>query len=240
MAFVHLRTHTEFSVVDGTLRVDDAVSAAAADGQAALAITDLSNLFGAIKFYSAARKAGVKPIVGADVWLEPEGSEKSPARIVLLVSSRQGYLNLSELLSRAWLQGGQKTHATVHRAWLAELGDGLIALSGAEYGPIGHALAALGLEADLDADDRLHAGGAGSAVELDRAEQVAEVGDRQRPLAVGGRGGHGLVDAQGSVDDRELGVDAQVDEGHGRHFRDRSRPFPLGETLFHTQKRDFR
>src|SRR6185295_10963511 len=101
MAFVHLRTHTEFSVVDGTLRIDEAVGAAAGDRQAALAITDLSNLFGAIKFYSAARKAGVKPIIGADVWMEPEGGEKAAARIVLLVSSKQGYLNLSELLSRA-------------------------------------------------------------------------------------------------------------------------------------------
>ena len=61
MAFIHLRTHTEFSVVDGTLRIDDVVGAAAADEQGALAITDLSNLFGAVKFYSAARKKGVKP-----------------------------------------------------------------------------------------------------------------------------------------------------------------------------------
>ena len=65
MAFVHLRTHTEFSVVDGILRIDDLVASAAADGQGALAITDLSNLFGAVKFYTAARRAGVKPIIGA-------------------------------------------------------------------------------------------------------------------------------------------------------------------------------
>jgi len=103
MAFVHLRTHTEFSVVDGTLRVDDAVQAAAADKQGALAITDLSNVFGAIKFYGAARKAGVKPIIGADLWLEPEGGEKAPSRVIALVCSRQGYLNLCELLSRSWL-----------------------------------------------------------------------------------------------------------------------------------------
>ena len=103
MAFVHLRTHTEFSVVDGTLRIDDAVAAAAADGQAALAITDLSNLFGAVKFYSAARRAGVKPIVGADLWLEPEGSEKAPSRLLVLAQDRQGYLNLCELLSRSWI-----------------------------------------------------------------------------------------------------------------------------------------
>src|SRR5215212_8172743 len=111
MAFVHLRTHTEYSVVDGTLRIDEAIDAAAADGQGALAITDLSNLFGAIKFYSAARKAGVKPVIGADVWLEPAAGEKSPSRLLLLVQDRTGYLNLSELLSRAWLCNVQRNHA---------------------------------------------------------------------------------------------------------------------------------
>ena len=76
----------------------------AADGQGALAITDLSNLFGAVKFYSAARKKGVKPIIGADVWLEPESGDKQPSRLLLLVQNRAGYLNLCELLSRAWLR----------------------------------------------------------------------------------------------------------------------------------------
>jgi DNA polymerase-3 subunit alpha len=156
MAFVHLRTHTEFSVVDGTLRVDDAVQAAKADRQGALAITDLSNLFGAIKLYGAARKAGVKPIVGAELWLDPEGGEagsagaaasvpgsKALARIVVLVCSQRGYLNLCELLSRAWLHGGQRAQASVQWSWLAELGEGLIVLSGAEHGPVGQALVAL-------------------------------------------------------------------------------------------------
>ena len=100
MSFIHLRTHTEFSVVDGTLRIDEAVHAAAADGQGALAVTDVSNLFGTVKFYSAARKAGVKPLIGADVWMEPEGSDKSPSRLLLLVQNNVGYLNLCELLSR--------------------------------------------------------------------------------------------------------------------------------------------
>ncbi|MBP8270521.1 MAG: PHP domain-containing protein, partial [Sphaerotilus sp.] len=68
MNFVHLRTHTEYSVVDGTLRIDDAVKAAAKDGQAAMAITDLSTLFGAITFYQAARKNGVQPLLGTVVW----------------------------------------------------------------------------------------------------------------------------------------------------------------------------
>jgi len=137
MAFVHLRTHTEYSVVDGTLRIDDAAKAAAQDGQVALAITDLANLFGGIKFYSACRKKGVKPILGADIWLEPEGSDKQPSRLLLLVQNRQGYLNLCELLSRAWIQGVQRNQACVKMEWLRELNEGLICLSGAQFGAIG-------------------------------------------------------------------------------------------------------
>ncbi|MBI5260013.1 MAG: DNA polymerase III subunit alpha [Burkholderiales bacterium] len=142
MPFVHLRTHTEFSVVDGTLRVDDAAAAARADGQVALAITDLSNLFGAVKFYKACRGKGVKPIIGADVYLEPEGSEKQPSRLLLLVQDRQGYLNLSELLARGWVRNAQRAQAWLKWEWLQELGAGLIALSGADQGAVGMALLA--------------------------------------------------------------------------------------------------
>ncbi len=142
MAFVHLRTHTEFSVVDGTLRIDDAVAAAAADSQGALAITDLANLFGAVKFYSAARKRGIKPIIGADLWLEPQGGEKAASRLVVLVQNSEGYHHLCELLSRAWLRNVQRGLACVTWEGLAELGEGLIVLSGAELGPVGQALVA--------------------------------------------------------------------------------------------------
>jgi DNA polymerase III subunit alpha len=142
MAFVHLRTHTEFSVADGTLRIADAADLAVADGQAALAITDLSNLFGAVKLYSAARKRGVKPIIGADLWVEATGGEKAASRLVLLVQNKQGYLNLCELISRAWLRHEQRAQACVKWEWLSELNDGLIALSGAEMGAVGQALVA--------------------------------------------------------------------------------------------------
>ena len=140
MAFVHLRTHTEFSVVDGTLRIDDLAQAAAKDGQVALAITDLANLFGGIKFYSACRKKGIKPLLGADCWLEPEGTDKQPSRLLLLVQNTQGYLNLCELLSRAWIQNVQRNQACLKWEWLEELGEGLICLSGAQFGGLGQAL----------------------------------------------------------------------------------------------------
>jgi DNA polymerase III subunit alpha len=139
--FVHLRTHTEFSVTDATIRIDDVVKAAAADGQGALAITDLSNLFGTVKFYKEARGKGVKPIIGAEVFLEGLGADlASLSRIVLLVQSTQGYLNLSELLARAYTQNSVKGQAVVKVAWLTALNDGLIALSGAQAGPVGQAL----------------------------------------------------------------------------------------------------
>ena len=117
------------------------VQAAADDQQPALAITDLSNLFGAIKFYKAARGKGVQPILGAEIFLEGLGTDPlALSRVMVLVQSSQGYLNLSELLARAWTQNMVKTNAVVKLSWLQELSDGLILLSGAQAGPVGQAL----------------------------------------------------------------------------------------------------
>ena len=143
MAFVHLRSHTEYSVVDGTLRIDDMAAAAAADKQPAMAITDLNNLFGAIKFYKAARGKGVQPIIGADIWLEDEtgaGATRPPSRLLLLVQNRTGYLNLCELLAKGWTTNAQRAQAHVKWEWLHVHADGLIALSGADAGAVGQAL----------------------------------------------------------------------------------------------------
>jgi PHP domain len=88
--FVHLRLHSEYSIVDGTLRIDDAVAAAVADKMPALALTDLANVFGLVKFYTAARRAGVKPIVGCDVWITHDTERDAPYRLLLLCQSRDG------------------------------------------------------------------------------------------------------------------------------------------------------
>ncbi|MBW8723309.1 MAG: PHP domain-containing protein, partial [Polaromonas sp.] len=140
--FVHLRLHTEFSVVDGTNRIDEVVAAAAADQQPALAITDLSNLFGTVKFYKETRGAGVKPLIGADLWVQVPGKDAGApaARLLLLVQSRQGYLNLSEIITRAWTRNVVRDQAVVKLEWLQELNEGLIALSGAQGGAVGQAL----------------------------------------------------------------------------------------------------
>jgi DNA polymerase-3 subunit alpha len=139
--FVHLRLHSEFSIVDSTCRIDDVVKAAAADQQPALALTDLSNLFGAIKFYKEARGKGVQPILGAEIFLEGLGVDPlAVSRVMVLVQSSQGYLNLSELLARAWTQNMVKNNAVIKLSWLQELSEGLILLSGAQAGPVGQAL----------------------------------------------------------------------------------------------------
>ena len=136
--FVHLRLHTEFSIVDATCRIDEVVKSAARDGQPALAITDLNNLFGAVKFYKEGRGQGVKPILGCEVQIEGLGGDAAlTSRVILLVQSKQGYLNLCELLARGWTRNVVKAQPVITWAWLTELGEGLILLSGAQAGPLG-------------------------------------------------------------------------------------------------------
>jgi len=140
-SFVHLRLHSEYSIVDGIVRLDEAVEAAAADDMPALALTDLANVFGMVKFYQAARAAGVKPVIGCDVWLENESDRDKPYRMLLLCQSRAGYLRLSELLTRAYRANQYRGRAELKKGWFGETGsEGLIALSGAHHGDIGQAL----------------------------------------------------------------------------------------------------
>jgi len=141
--FVHLRLHSEYSIVDGIARIDDAVAAAAADGMPALALTDLSNLFGMVKFYQAARSKGLKPVIGCDVWITNEADRDKPHRALFLCASRAGYLRLCDWLTRAYRSNQHRGRAEIRKEWLREGGtDGLIALSGAHLGDIGHALLA--------------------------------------------------------------------------------------------------
>ena len=147
--FVHLRLHSEYSITDGLTRIDEAIAQAAADGQPALAITDLANLFGMVKFYTAARGMGVKPIIGCDVWIGDEAADKNdgPVRLLLLAKNRAGYLRLCELLSAAYLAPRRHGRAEITRTQLATVsnaGDnsGLIALSGGPLGDIGQLLGA--------------------------------------------------------------------------------------------------
>jgi DNA polymerase-3 subunit alpha len=139
-SFVHLRLHSEYSISDGMVRVDEAVSAAQRDAMPALALTDLNNFFGLIKFYKAARGAGLKPIVGCDVFISNDADQDRPHRLLLLCQSSAGYLLLCRLLSRAYLENQHRGRAELRREWFHYDTGGLIALSGAHLGDVGSAL----------------------------------------------------------------------------------------------------
>jgi DNA polymerase III subunit alpha len=174
-AFVHLRLHSEFSVIDGVVRIDEVVKAAAQDGQGALALTDAGNMFGAVRFYKAMRSGGVKPILGVDAWVTNDDDRDQPHRLLLLAADRTGYLNLCELLSRAWLVNAYRGRGELRREWLTELNAGLIALSGGLTGEVGSLLMSGKRPAALDAARHLAGVFAGRFyIELQRAGRDAD------------------------------------------------------------------
>jgi DNA polymerase-3 subunit alpha len=138
--FVHLRLHSEFSVTDGLVRLDDAVARARETGMPALALTDLSNTFGWVKFYRAARGKGVKPVFGCDVWVSNAADRARPSRLLLLVQHREGYRRLCELLARAFQENLHRGRAEIDPVWLEEDSAGLIALSGGAQGSVAQAI----------------------------------------------------------------------------------------------------
>ena len=140
--FIHLHVHSEYSLVDGLVRIKPLIKAVAAAGMPAVAVTDQSNLFGMVKFYSTATYAGIKPIVGVDVWLHNELDANQPSRLLLLCQNMEGYHNLTELVSLSYLQGQQRGIPVVQPEWLEKHSQGLIALSGGRQGDVGQALLA--------------------------------------------------------------------------------------------------
>ncbi len=140
--FAHLRLHTEYSLVDGLVRIKPLVAAVRDSRMPAVAITDQCNLFAMVKFYRAALAAGVKPIIGVDVWLHNEADPGQPYPLVLLCQNYQGYQNLTRLISRTYIEGQQRGTPVLQREWLHEMSQGLIALSGGRSGDVGQALLA--------------------------------------------------------------------------------------------------
>ncbi|NOX08289.1 MAG: DNA polymerase III subunit alpha [Gammaproteobacteria bacterium] len=141
--FIHLRLHSEYSLVDGVVRIPDLVATLADTGMPACAITDQNNLFALVKYYRACINKGIKPIIGVDLWLHNEQDIRHPHRLVLLCKDRGGYIHLSELISRAYLEGQHNGIPIIEQAWLQDgNSDGLIALSGGREGDVGRALLA--------------------------------------------------------------------------------------------------
>jgi DNA polymerase-3 subunit alpha len=140
--FVHLRVHSEYSLVDSVVRIRDLVSGVAAAGMPAVALTDESSLFALVKLYARAESQGIKPLIGADLWLAKSAEVDHTSRVTLLCQNEEGYRNLSRLVSRSYLEGQQHGLPVVEHAWLSAHSAGLIALSGAREGDLGLALLA--------------------------------------------------------------------------------------------------
>lgn len=140
--FVHLRLHTEFSLVDGIVRIKPLVNRLTQLNMPAVAVTEQGNLFSLVKFYRATAASGIKTIVGADVYLYNPDEPTKPFLLTLLVNTQQGYITLTELISKAYQKGQHLGVPMLKESWLIENHEGLIALSGAMEGDIGQALLA--------------------------------------------------------------------------------------------------
>lgn len=140
VSFVHLRVHTEYSLVDGLVRIKPLAKMVASAKMPAVAVTDQNNLCALVKFYKTANSAGIKPICGADLWMASRFPDGKLTRITLLVMNAKGYRNLTELISKGYEEGQQDGMVVVERDWVKQASDGLIALSGAREGEIGQSL----------------------------------------------------------------------------------------------------
>jgi DNA polymerase-3 subunit alpha len=140
-AFVHLRVHTEYSLVDSVLSVPALMEGVLEHGMPAIALTDQSNVFALVKFYRGALARGIKPIVGADVWITETLEDREPSRLTLLCADAEGFRNLSRILTQASADGQQHGRALVLKEWLEPAAlKGLLALSGGQHGDLGRAL----------------------------------------------------------------------------------------------------
>ncbi|MEX9949831.1 DNA polymerase III subunit alpha [Providencia sp. wls1914] len=138
--FIHLRVHSDYSMIDGLAKTVPLVKKVAAMGMPAFAITDFTNLCGLVKFYGAAHGAGIKPIIGADFYMESEQLGDEVAHLTVLARNNEGYQNLTLLISEAYQKGYGAIGPTIHRDWLVKHKEGLILLSGGRKGDVGQFL----------------------------------------------------------------------------------------------------
>jgi len=153
--FVHLHLHTEYSMVDSTVRIPGLVARCKAQGMPAVALTDQNNLFGLVKFYRKAMALGVKPIIGLDLRIINDEDPEHPFTLLLLVQNNDGYRKLSELVTRCYIEGQVRGEPMARREWLtAESCAGLLALSGGREGDVGRAIVSANAELTTDCLDR--------------------------------------------------------------------------------------
>ena len=135
--FIHLRVHSDYSMMDGLNKVKPILGKVAELEMPAVAITDQMNMCGLVKFYSEAHNLGIKPIIGTDFWVTNESFGDEPFRLTLLAMNNEGYKNITVLISKAYLRGHLAHRAVIDQAWLIEHSEGVIILSGAQHGDVG-------------------------------------------------------------------------------------------------------
>ena len=228
-AFVHLHLHTEYSLVDSTLRIAELMQRCAAGAMPAIALTDQNNLFGMVKFFKKAMAVGVKPIIGADLRIATDDEQDKPYSLILLCQNTKGYRNLSRLLTRNYLEGQRRGEPLARRDWLTrDSCEGLIALSGGMHGDVGRALInghedrARNLASDWRAifGDRYY-------VELIRTGRKAEEECVQASLSLANEAGIGVVatnDVRFLSRDDYNAHEARVCIQEGRVLADADRP----------------
>lgn len=135
--FIHLRVHSDFSMVDGLQKINPIVGAAAANNMPALALTDQMNMCGLVRFYGSAHGKGIKPIVGADFWVQSDELGDEQFRLTLLAMDNDGYQNITLLISRGYQRGHVQGRPVIDKGWLAEHAKGVIVLSGGREGDVG-------------------------------------------------------------------------------------------------------
>jgi DNA polymerase-3 subunit alpha len=140
--FIHLRLHTEFSLIDGIVKIKPLMKRLVELNMPAIAVTDHTNLFALVKFYKAAMGQGIKPVAGADVLVFNPEEPANPHRLTLLIKNPKGYVTLMELISKAYQEGQHQGVPMLRQEWLDANHEGLIALSGAMQGDVGKALLA--------------------------------------------------------------------------------------------------
>ncbi|KJF96699.1 DNA polymerase III subunit alpha [Photobacterium leiognathi] len=138
--FIHLRVHSDFSMIDGLAKVKPIVKKASDLGMPALAITDFTNLCGLVKFYFAAHDAGMKPIIGADFKVQSAEMGDELFELTILAANNEGYKNLTLLISEAYQRGHVQHLPVIDKEWLINHREGLIVLSGGKNGDVGKAL----------------------------------------------------------------------------------------------------
>ncbi len=145
--FVHLHTHSHYSLLEAVPKIPDLIAAAKADGQKAIALTDNGNMYGAIEFYKECKKEGIKPIIGVDFFVAPRTrhdkehkTDDGESRLILLAKNKTGYQNLIVLVSRSYTEGFHNNRPRIDRELIEKYRGGLIAILPSHGGEVAYAL----------------------------------------------------------------------------------------------------